>query len=82
MIEGARRGRRPPESRTQPLGPGSGPSHAHRAGGSSCLKRLAALGVGFGFASESLLYLTAINWFGRGRHMASGFIDAPWVDAR
>jgi hypothetical protein len=33
-----------------------------------------------GLASESLLYLTAINWFGRGRHMASGFIDASRGD--
>jgi hypothetical protein len=26
------------------------------------------------------LYLTAINWFGRGRHMTTGFIDASGVD--
>jgi hypothetical protein len=82
VIEGPRRGRRPPGNWAQPMGTWSGPSPAHQADGSFCLKRLAALGVGFGFASESLLYLTAINWFGRGRHMASGFIDAPWVDAR
>ncbi len=39
-----------------------------------------ALRGGVGLAGESLLYLTAINWFGRGRHMTTGFIDASGVD--
>ena len=47
---------------------------------SSFLLQLAALRGGVRLAGESLLYLTAINWFGRGRHMTTGFIDASGVD--
>src|SRR5580704_15044827 len=46
----------------------SGPSPAASAGDSSFLLRTRTMAWG-GLASESLLYLTAINWFGRGRHM-------------
>jgi hypothetical protein len=42
--------------------------------------RTRALGREVRPARESLLYLTAINWFGRGRHMTTGFIDASGVD--